>query len=184
MLIIQSSLVKEAYSFSSTQINFPANITREVIEWGKLNISDKELYHNPEEKDRFGREKEIHCTVKYGLHTLDSRKVNNIVKGFGTFNLTLGEVSRFVPSDEPYDVVKIEVQSEKLHELHILLSELENSDKHPNYTPHVTVAYIRAGTNRNLSGNKNFVGRSIRVEEIVFCPKEGDQIICSLKKED
>jgi 2'-5' RNA ligase len=182
MLIIQSHLIKEAYSFSSTQVDLSTSIAKEIIEWGKRNIPDKELYFNPEEKNRFGREKEIHCTVKYGLHTLDSRKVNNIVKGFKPFTLTLGEVSRFVPSDEPYDVVKIEVQSEKLHELHDLLSELDNSDKHANYRPHVTVAYVRAGTSRHLSGNTVFVGRSMRVNEITFCPKEGEQVKCFLAK--
>ena len=35
------------YSFSSTQFNFPTVISKQIIEWGKKNIPQKNLYIDP-----------------------------------------------------------------------------------------------------------------------------------------
>lgn len=180
MLQIKSSLVKlSGYDYSSTQINLPEDIAKEIIDWGKEQIPDDNIYTEPDKN--YGREDEIHCTIKYGLHTTDANEVKSKVKDFGSFRITLGEISRFTPHDKPYDVVKVAVESQRLHDLNKILSELPNSDEHPIYTPHITIAYIKSGTHRDLSGKQPFVKLNINVKEIVFSPKDdGDKIIVTL----
>lgn len=174
--IIAKAAIK--YEFSSTQIDFSPNIAKRIISWGKNNIPDSDIY---DEEEKYGRENEIHCTIKYDLHTNDIRKIKNKVKEFGKFDIELGEISRFVPKEKDYDVVKIAVEGERLHELNKILSELENSDKFTCYKPHVTIAYINKGTNSNLSGLRPFDGEKISVTEITFSPKNGQKETVSLE---
>lgn len=56
----------------------------------------------------------------------------------------------------------------------MLGDELENSDEWTEYRPHATFAYIKEGTCRELSGDDEFVGEKIEVNEIVFNSKDGD----------
>ncbi len=168
LIVISKKLV--TYSFSSVQFNMPATLATKIIKWGKEHISDSDLYVDGNE---YGREDEIHVTVKYGLHTNDIRKVKNIIHGFGPFSIKLGKVSRFVPDDKDYDVVKIEVESDDLSELHRMLEELPNTDKHPVYRPHCTIAYVRKGCCSDLSGNSDLAGYKASVSELTFSPTKG-----------
>lgn len=68
----------------------PKTIAESILSWGKKNIANSDLYT---EEKKYGRENEIHVTVKYGLHTADVRKVQKVVEDFGS-------ISRFVPKDK------------------------------------------------------------------------------------
>jgi len=180
MLHITSKTIKRAsFDHSSTQINLPPNIAEKVIGWGKEVISDADIYTETGERT-YGRETEIHCTVKFGLHTIDPDDIKNKVSGFGSFNIELGEVSRFTPADKPYDVVKIAVEGDGLFALNKILCELPNADDHPVYKPHVTIAYVKSGTNYELSGKRPFAGIQVPITEITFSPKTGDKVHISL----
>lgn len=174
MLKVLSYYLKTSgsYSYSSTQINFPTNITQKIKNWGIKNILEKNVYKETGDRT-FGREDEIHVTVKYGLHTTNSRDIKNKVGKFKQFEVELGEISRFTPAEENYDVVKIEINGEELGILHKLIGELENSDKHPVYKPHCTIAYVKKGTHSDLSGNLDLSGTKFIVSTITFNSKDG-----------
>lgn len=175
MLRIKSA----SFDFSSTQVDLSSDIAEKVISWGEEVIDEGDIY--TEDGDRsYGREQNIHCTVKYGLHTTNSDEVRKKIAGFGEFSIQLGEVSRFVPEDKPYDVVKIAVEGDRLFDLNKLISELPNSDEHPLYKPHITIAYIKSGTNYELSGKRPLAGIEIPVIEIVFSSKTGERVVIEL----
>ena len=174
MLRVRSTKIAKKgidYDFSSTQVDFPSSVAKRVIKWGKENISDSDIYT---EEKKYGREDEIHITIKYGLHTAKADDVKDVLKGFKPFTIILGQVARFAPPDKEYDVVKLDVESKKLHELHKLLGEkLENTDEWSTYRPHTTFAYIKKGSCSNLSGDNIFAGEEIRVNSITFSSKDG-----------
>ena len=163
-----------SYDFSSVQFDMPKTLAQKIQNWGKKNILDSDLYT---EEEKYGREDKIHVTVKYGLHTTDVRKIEDIVNGFGSFAISLGNVSRFVPPDKEYDVVKVEVDSEELSELHRMLGELSNSDEHPVYRAHCTVSYIKKGCCSDLSGNSDLKGETAEVNCLTFSPKDDSSMI-------
>ena len=158
------------YDYSSVQFDMPKTLTDQILSWGKKNISNSDLFT---EENKYGRENEIHVTVKYGLHTADVRKIEKVVNGFGSFSIRLGSISRFVPSDKDYDVVKIEVDGEELFELHRKLGELPNSDEHPAYRAHCTIAYVKKGCCSDLSGNTDLKGKTAKVNGLTFSPHTG-----------
>jgi 2'-5' RNA ligase len=182
MLVITSGKVSTSSQvkreFSNTQISVPSTISSKVQTWSKKHIAESIVYTDPNDPS-FGRETDSHVTVKFGLHTNNARDVEEVVSGFSVFTVKLGEVSKF--SSEEYDVIKIDVHSEKLHELNALISKkLECTDTHPTYKPHLTIAYVKKGSCDDLLGDKVFKGSSWEVSEIEFSSKNHTVTILTL----
>lgn len=171
---VSSSLIKTAFSYSSTQINLPEDIAKKIIEWGNANIPEDEIFSGDDGDYDLGREKRPHVTIKYGLHTVDSKEVEEIVKGNGEVLISLGNISIFEPEGKEYDVVKIEVQSDDLRSLNAKVSTLKNSDSHPEYKPHVTIAYVKKGNGQKYVGRQDFKGISFSSDVLDFSAKTED----------
>lgn len=164
MLVISS---KEVHDFSSVQINLPT-ISKKVIIFGREQIPDSKV----KVVDGTGREEETHVTVKFGLHTNDPEEVKEVVSGFGSFDIQLGKISKF--SSDDYDVIKIDIKSEQIKQLNKLISyNLECTDTHPKYIPHITISYVEKDSCDNLLDNDYFEGTTVSVKEVVFSPKNG-----------
>lgn len=166
------------YSYSSTQVNLPDKLAKKIIEWGKKHIPDQDIYDNPD--DNCGREDEIHTTVLYGLHTNEPSSISDVIENFSEFKIKLTTVSKF--SAEKYDVIKIGVESEKLHELNKKLAEFPNSNKYPSYIPHITIAYVLKDKCNKLVGDKNFEGEEFTATHIVFSGTDHVKTPIKLKK--
>ena len=179
MLIVQSFLRIAGHDFSSVQFSFPPSIAKRIKKWGKDNIADEDVFM---EDDKYGREDDIHVTVKYGLHTADSRKADKVIREEGEFTVVTGKISRFVPKDKDYDVVKIEVESPELCSLHKLIGDnCENSDEHDTYRPHCTIAYVKKGCCAEISGSEDLSGIVFKVKELTFSSKTGEKTKISLR---
>jgi hypothetical protein len=160
------------HDFSSTQFNFPDDISDKIINWGKKNIPDSEISEASDNSG--GREDEIHVTVLYGIHDGCPKETEKLLKDVKPFKITLGKTSFF--SNEKFDVLKLEVNSQDLKALNKLLSEkLEFTNKYT-YVPHVTIAYMKNGTAKKYANDDTFMGIKIQVSEIVFSSKDGDKI--------
>lgn len=156
----------EPHKFSSTQFNLPPWLARQVLALGRT-IADKDLAEE-------GREETPHITVKYGLHTQDADDVEGVLYGFAPTTVGLGEVSIF--ETEEADVVKIDVMGMGLHRLNDLLSsELECTDTHPEYRPHITLAYVKPGMGKRYAGHSHLTGLSVTLDKVTFSDKEGNK---------
>lgn len=165
--VISSRMLEaEKHSYGCLMGIFPKKIASQIKEYAASHIDDNFIYKTDEVK---GLEDQIHVTVKYGFHTKSGDAVKKVVSGFGPFSIKLTTISKFSPEDEEYDVLKIGVESAKLRELNALVSkELKNTDKHPVYKPHVTLAYVKKGTCQNLIGSKEFEGTEITFDWLEY----------------
>ena len=159
--------------FSSTQINLPKPLAKEIIAWGYENIPDSYLYSED------GRELNPHITVLYGLRDESPNKVKEILEQEKSIKLKLGKISAF--ETPGYDVIKIEINSPGLHKLHRLLESLPHQDNHPRYNPHVTIAYVKKGKGKRVIGNGIFDGEIVESQKIMFGSKNGEKTIIELK---
>ncbi len=98
---------------------------------------------DPADLHEWGVETNPHVTALFGLHEFDPEAVREKAAGFGPVRLTLGPVGVF-PGDG-YDVVYASIDSPDLRRLRERLSALPNTQTHPNYVPHATVAYVQPG---------------------------------------
>jgi 2'-5' RNA ligase len=169
------------HKLSSTQIYLPNFLAEEILKF-TLSIPQEDLYT---EEEGYGRELEVHTTILYGLTSDSPDEVKNLIKEYdGKYiNGKLGEVSLFEGKDKPYDVVKIDVESEDLNTLHELLKTLDNEDTYPEYQSHCTIAYVKKGMGKKYIGKKNFTGKIFSVDKLYFCSANGDKYRIDLVNE-
>lgn len=165
------------HEFSSTQVNLPKAVSKEVIDTGNTLIPESELYTDPEDPS-YGREETPHITVKYGLHTDKADDVRAILQNERPFAAKLGKISIFAgKGDTPYDVVKADVESPELHRLNKLIAAgTKVTDTFPDYKPHVTLAYVKKGEGEKYVGNTDLEGKEITFDAITFSSKNGEMV--------
>lgn len=162
------------HKYGTTQINLsdagrgisPNKRLKEMV----TRIADEDLAED-------GKENEFHITVKYGLHRSNPNSVRDAVKDFnGWVQYRLGKTSIFPASEgRDYDVVKIDVDSPDLHDLNEMLAALPHTDTHPDYRPHVTLAYVKPGLGKKYADMTDVDGWNGGCDQMVFSDKRNNK---------
>jgi 2'-5' RNA ligase len=156
----------ELHEFSSTQLDMPPEIAARVRELqGRIDPSD--LHEK-------GLEDDPHVTTKYGLHTNNPDEVAAIAANHGPIPLTLGRTGVFAAGDEPgaFAVVRLDVDSPELRALNRDLSALPNGDSHPEYVPHLTLAYVKPGLGEKYAGLADLEGTRVTIPAVTFSGRD------------
>lgn len=170
---IVAAQTPQVHDYTSTQVDLPAPEAKEITAFA-AKIPDEALYTEPND-DSYGRETEPHITVKYGLKTNDPADVAPIISNHSPITAKMGKVSLF--EGEKYDVVKVEVDSTELKNLNkkiaaeadISLPEGESFE----YTPHVTIAYVKPGEGKKYVADNTLEGKEIVFDTITVSTKDG-----------
>lgn len=172
------------YEYSCVMVLLPDNLAQEIMSFGKKNIPNDNVFDEKDKDGRpkYGRENQMHVTVKYGLLTSEVDDIKKVVGNFGKIEVTLGKISKFTSKDK-YDVVKIEVISPDLIRLNKALNRLENNDEYKDYKAHVTLSYVNKGSCKELVGNREFEGRKFVLDEVQFSPAQGEKTKIKTVKE-
>lgn len=115
--------------------------------WSELlsSIEQEDIYKV--EGKNYGLQPRPHLTLLYGLHKeVSDESIQNCFEGFNTddFKVQIHGVSLF--ENPEFDVVKLEVlKTDKLELIHKRLAKLPNSDRFPEYNPHITISYVKKG---------------------------------------
>jgi 2'-5' RNA ligase len=154
------------HKFACALCPLPDDAARRVLALGRM-IADEDLADE-------GRESEPHVTALYGLHDDDPQAVADVLAKFGPLDVTLGRVSVFPASDAGgADVVKLDVKGDDLHRLHDALKGLPHTLTHPDYQPHVTLAYVKPGRGARYAGNDALAGLRVRLGDVEFSDRCG-----------
>lgn len=160
---------RDDHSYSSTQVNLPADTAERVVAMAKA-IPDTDIGTDGRAGDSEGSAP--HVTVKYGLHTTDVEKVRKVLANEPPVTVTLGKTSLF--SNDDADVLKIDVDSPDLHRLNAKIAKaLETTDTHPEYKPHVTIAYLKPGKGKDYAGDDALEGHTVTLDSLRFSTKDG-----------
>jgi len=89
-------------------------------------------------------ESDYHVTVRYGLHSVDKARVQELLFQHSPLTAWFGNLSVFRNAD--FDVLKFDVNSPMLQTFNSDLAEFPHTDTHPEYEPHLTLAYLKPGT--------------------------------------
>lgn len=155
-----SEYLKFSYNYSSLQFNLPEKIAEKIRMWGLINIPEKDLIGA-------GREKNIHLTLKYGLHNHDPFEFRDIISKTNPIKVRLKKISVFENMDA--NVVKIDVQSPELIELNKKISDnFKHTNTYLDYIPHITIAYVKPGQEKEYIGCNNFENIEIIFNSVIF----------------
>lgn len=166
------------HNHSSTQVNLADDIVDKIHHYS-MKIPEEDLYIE-EDDDSYGREQEPHITVRYGMDTVDPEDLTEAFRDFGPVMFKLGLVSIFETKE--YDVIKIDVQSEDLHELNRRVGEVVElpGETYPDYKPHVTVAYVKSGLGKDYKGSDEFEETKDWVTSVILMTRNGKKYEMSL----
>lgn len=141
----------------------------EIMEFIK-SIPEDYLY--VEDEDDTGREDDPHITVLYGVENGGLNQVKKLVGQIETpLSASLGTVSKF--RNEKFDVLKVDVMSEDLHELNQLIKDNVNwKNEYTDYRPHMTIAYLKKGKGDEFVGDRRFHGKSFQFERVLYSDKD------------
>lgn len=148
-MISMKLLLKEAYDYGCIMAYPDKNAASKIFEFGKSIIPDKMLYVEDHSSDSYGREKNIHTTIKYGLvQSYTEDQIRQLLRQVTPFDIQVRGISIF--ENERFDVVKFDVDSPELRRLNEIFSNLPNHDEYPTYNPHMTMAYVKKGIGKRF----------------------------------
>jgi DNA polymerase-3 subunit beta len=155
---------KPAHKFSSTQVNLPPEFHK-AFSAATASIPESDLSEE-------GRETEPHITALYGLHAEEPSDIKKILKKEPPVTAKIGKASVFKGDDQ--DVVKLDIESPDLRRINAALSKLPNSNEHPKYEPHLTLAYVKPGEGTKYIGKEipGLTGKTVTFDALTFSAKD------------
>ena len=129
-----------------------------------------------------GKERDTHISVLFGFeYGMDTKPLKKFLSEQSPFYATLGPIGVFrkvkkgykaQEDDDGSGVLKVEVESEHLENLHYALREEFGEQvkvTFPDYKPHLTLAYLKAGAKAfDLEGSTKFSGETYYFNELIF----------------
>lgn len=126
-----------------------------------------------------GREGDPHVTSLWGVHDEEADGpdvTQKVAADFGPVTVRLGPVSVFPEADDGQDVVKVELEGDDLHRLHeALKASLPSTQAHPDYKPHITLGYVKAGAGQKYAGEHPLQGHEFTLDRLVFSDSAKDR---------
>lgn len=145
-----------------------------------LNIKELDLY-NPE-NERYGKETEPHCTILYGIHSdISDDTVMELFDNLKEedFDLKVNGIDCFYNND--YDVLKMNIASDKLSGLNSLAKSLPHTSQYQYYKPHITLAYLQKGKGiQYIDENFRTNIDSDSIKKLVYSKTNGEKMDISI----
>ena len=136
---LREAVEQPQQSFGSLMV-FP-----EMNKWTNVvsKIHDNDLYM-PNDPSK-GKEDEPNITILYGFHDkVSSDDFIPILSGISEpINIQIKGISHF--ENDNFDVVKLDCESATLREIRQQVEQLKHTKTYPNYSPHMTLAYVKPG---------------------------------------
>jgi len=144
-------------------LRLPLQAAADIVEWTDRNV--------PREQ-RVEDERDPHITVAWGFdQSVTPEDIRDALDAWGGDRIAarIGDISFFEGASK--DVLKLSVESRDLRELYRFLRKFFGDkliSTFPNYTPHLTLAYIKPGALRELVGTCALTGSVVVGRSVLF----------------
>lgn len=150
----------------------------DFIDWEDIinQIDEDDLYTG----ETYGKVKTPHLTYLYGY---EDTKIDEVKEKLDELNLKPFQIETDAIDlfeSENYDVVKFNVKKSKLlQSIFDKLSELPNKNLFKNYSPHITIAYVKKGLGKKYLNSIDYTVIKM-INEISYIEKGGKEHIIKL----
>jgi 2'-5' RNA ligase len=163
--------------YSWVAIEAPEDIAIKIKKFQK-EISKDDLFIEKNNWHKKGLELFFHITVKFGIEIDDPEKIKEVLKNQDGGEVFFDKIDFFAGDEN--DVLIVKCKSKSLAKMHkILKDEVKNEEKFPNYTPHITVAYLKKGKGKKYKemAEKELgeVFKSFKFNEVFFEDKDNNR---------
>lgn len=145
-----------------------------VSNWDEItsSIDTNDIYID---EDKPGISKIPHITLLYGYdNSIKPEMVENILNRFILEPIEIKIEGIDIFENDKFDVVKFNIsKSDILQELFDELSKLPNSNTFKNFTPHITIAYVKKGTGEKYVREYK---HKVIVDTICYSMANGEEI--------
>ena len=160
MIRLKQLLFEVKYDHGCVMAYPSPELAAQMVAFGQNIVTDDMLYFDPQDPDDYGREKDPHVTIKFGLtESCPPEKMSEYLRGTKPFFVRITGMDVF--QNPEFDVIKMNIEGEELHRLRQILDRLPNVDEHKVYHPHMTLAYVKPGLGEKFK-NRN-VGKFARI---------------------
>lgn len=123
-----------------------------------------------------------HITLRYGIQDEDVSAIKALLMGISPFTVTLGPISSFPPSaTRAVAVIIATIDCPELHKLYQRLgSVVDFAEPVHDYSPHITVAYVKPEAAKKYVGNQITAGHTFLIAEVVIRTKSKQQVVVTL----
>ena len=157
------------YDYGCVMIEIPFD------NWNKITslINKEDIYYGND--DSYGIQDNPHLTLFYGLHDdVTEEMVKSVFDNIDKINIKVKGIGIFENKD--FDVVKLNVISDEiLKGINRELSKFPNSNEFPDYSPHITIGYVKKGMGKKyLKQNYEFNFKNIK--DVCYSLSNGDNL--------
>lgn len=158
------------YGATSLMIGFNPIINQKIISFARDNIP-YDAQENPNDGKGIVTDPHISLLTDIDL-TFPDVKLKKVIQEIPAFKINFGDISFFKNNS---DVIKIDILSEQLDEIHYNLRKLiPNNYKFDEYKPHCTLAFVKKDSCDDILKLKSyFRGMNFTVEAINFNSQKG-----------
>jgi 2'-5' RNA ligase len=141
-------------------------------------IDESDLYDA--ENPTHGYETSPHVTILFGLHSnVNDEDVIKVFDGLKSSDLDINIEGIDCFKNKDFDVVKMNVESNKLNELNKELSKLPHTTDYPDYKPHITLAYVLPGKGEKYI-EPDYKYKFDNLDKILYKKTNGEKITISV----
>ena len=138
-------------------------------------IHPDDVYHHPTDPS-YGLEDNPHVTLKFGLHPeIEDSQIEEIVNKFKGQNLSLDILGIDSFKNKDFDVVKFKVNpTAELKAINQELSKLPNSNQYPQFSPHITLGYVKSGFGKKYHDSDKKM--NFKIKGVEYSKASGEKI--------
>jgi hypothetical protein len=174
-----------AYKRANTSVHVSKELADKAIAWARENIDKDDIYVDPEDPS-YGIEDDPHVTILYGVDNESFGPICDLCRKWPRVDIKFSGMSVFNGEEtgKPYDVIKLGVVGHGIYKLHGALRDgIPNDFKWPEYRPHLTVAYVKAGTGKKYLALKHpLEGEELSFDKFQFTGTDKEKKIVKLRK--
>jgi hypothetical protein len=131
-----------------------------------------------------GREMKPHTTVFYGIKNGDDMDpIREHCSQLDPISFKIGNISVFRNDNKPYDVLKVEVISPQMKELHYWIKDNFDNVCEFDFNGHMTLAYIQKDTCQDIEGPCDWTGAEYTCDVLDFSHAQDGHFKLPLKPE-
>jgi len=157
----------------------PPSVARAVVAWSSRYVPDGVLAQG-------GREDHPHVTIAFGFEDTPGvfPQIRQMLQDVGPFRVKLTAFDSF-PDGGDGTVLMVPAESDALHTLHDRFADMTPGESHPEYKPHMTVAYVEPDVIDDFVGTSDadFLDTEFIIDTLEYSPPSGPKQTIRLRRQ-